>query len=168
MASIVGCVVVYLLVYYAVGSSLSLDKIVAAKDYALAEAAKPALGQYGFYLMIALAVVATASGLLASVFAVSCMLAMLTEMKMIPHSHFGMSGPIREHTLVYTVVIAAGLTIFFDLSRIASLGAFFYLVMDILIQWRIYRGIRRKIGAKVGFLLASITFDVITLAVLPR
>jgi len=52
-------------------------------------------------------VVATASGLLASVFAVSHMLAMLTEMKMIPHSHFGMSGPVREHTLVYTVVFAA-------------------------------------------------------------
>ena len=61
------------------------------------------------------------------------MLAMLTDMKMIPHSHFGMSGPIRSHTLVYTVVLASALAVFFDLSRIASLGAFFYLIMDVLL-----------------------------------
>ena len=105
-------------------------------------------GAYGFYFTIALAIIATASGLLASVFAVSRMLAMLTEMKMIPHSHFGMSGPIREHTLVYTVVIAGFLTVFFDLSRIASLGAFFYLVMDILIHWGVFRRLRREIERK--------------------
>ena len=94
MISIGLCVVVYLLVAFGVGSSLTIDQIVAARDYSLAEAAKPALGQSGFYLTVVLAAVATASGLLASVFAVSRMLAMLTGMKMIPHSHFGMSGPI--------------------------------------------------------------------------
>lgn len=29
---------------------------------------------------------------------------MLTEMKLVPHSHFGMPGSIQKHTLVYTVV----------------------------------------------------------------
>jgi amino acid transporter len=43
--SIAICVVVYLLVAFAVGSSLPLDRIVAAKDYALAEAAEPSLGR---------------------------------------------------------------------------------------------------------------------------
>lgn len=75
--SIAICVVVYLFVAFAVGSSLPLDRIVAAKDYALTEAAQPALGQTGFYLTVALALVATASDLIASVFAVSRMLAML-------------------------------------------------------------------------------------------
>jgi len=110
--SIAICVVVYLLVAFAVGSSLPLDRIVAAKDYALAEAAQPALGQTGFYLTVVLALVATAPGLIASIFAVSRMLAMLTEMKMIPHSHFGMPGTFKDHTLVYTVVIAGFLTVF--------------------------------------------------------
>jgi amino acid transporter len=161
--SIAICVVVYLLVAFAVGSSLPLDQIIAAKDYALAEAARPALGQTGFYLTVALALVATASGLIASVFAVSRMLAMLTEMKMIPHSHFGMSGTIKDHTLVYTVVIAGFLTVFFDLSRIASLGAFFYLVMDIIIHWGVYRNLRQDIGAKGWVLLTAIALDVVVL-----
>jgi len=64
MISIAICVLIYLLVAFAVGASLSLDEIVAAKDYALAEAAAPAFGPTGFYFTIALALVATASGLL--------------------------------------------------------------------------------------------------------
>lgn len=162
--SVAICVVVYLLVAFAVGSSLSLDRIVAAKNYALAEAAQPALGQVGFYLTVALALVATASGLIASVFAVSRMLAMLTDMKMIPHSHFGMPGTIKDHTLVYTVVIAAFLTVFFDLSRIASLGAFFYLVMDIIIHYGVFRNLRTEIGAKGWVLLTAIALDTVVLA----
>ncbi|KPP85229.1 MAG: amino acid/polyamine/organocation transporter, APC superfamily [Rhodobacteraceae bacterium HLUCCO07] len=162
--SIAICVVVYLLVALAVGSSLPLDRIVAAKDYALAEAAEPALGRVGFYLTVALALVATASGVIASIFAVSRMLAMLTDMKLIPHSHFGMPGTIRNHTLVYTVVIAGALTIFFDLSRIASLGAFFYLVMDILIHWGVWRNLREDIGARGWALLTAIALDAVVLA----
>jgi amino acid transporter len=162
--SIAICVVVYLLVAFAVGSSLPLARIVAAKDYALAEAAQPALGQTGFYLTVALALVATASGLIASVFAVSRMLAMLTDMKMIPHSHFGMPGTIKDHTLVYTVVIAGFLTVFFDLSRIASLGAIFYLVMDIIIHLGVFRQLRDEIGARGWVLLTAIVLDAVVLA----
>ena len=165
MISIAICVVVYLLVAFAVGASLSLDEIVAAKDYALAEAAAPAFGSAGFYFTIAVAVVATASGLLASVFAVSRMLTMLTEMKMIPHSHFGMSGPIRDHALVYTVVLASVLAIFFDLTRIAVLGAFFYLIMDILIHWGVLRRLRQEIGARSGILITAIALDTVVLGV---
>jgi amino acid transporter len=161
--SIAICVVVYLLVAFAVGSSLPLDQIIAAKDYALAEAAEPTLGRVGFYLTVALALVATASGVIASIFAVSRMLAMLTDMKLIPHSHFGMPGTIRDHTLVYTVVIAGMLTVFFDLSRIASLGVFFYLVMDILIHWGVWRRLREEIGARGWILIMAIALDVIVL-----
>jgi amino acid transporter len=161
--SIAICVIVYLLVAFAVGSSLPIDRIVAAKDYALAEAARPALGQTGFYLTVALALVATASGLIASVFAVTRMLAMLTEMKMIPHSHFGMPGGIKDHTLVYTVVIAGFLTVFFDLSRIASLGVFFYLVMDIIIHAGVYRNLREEIDARGWVMLTAIVLDAVVL-----
>ncbi|RYH07195.1 APC family permease [Tropicimonas sp. IMCC6043] len=162
--SIALCVVVYLLVALGVGSSLTIDEIISARDYSLAEAAEPALGQTGFLLTVLLAIVATASGLIASIFAVSRMLAMLTDMEMIPHSHFGMSGTIQRHTLVYTVVIAATLAAFFDLSRIASLGAFFYLVMDMIIHWGVFRYRRQEIDAAALVLLLALAFDAIVLA----
>lgn len=163
MISILICFAVYLLVAFAVGSNLSIGELIKAKDHALSEAARPAMGEYGFYFTVALAIIATASGLLASVFAVSRMLAMLTDMDLIPHSHFGMSGKIQEHTLVYTVVIAAFLTIFFDLSRIASLGAFFYLVMDVVIQWGVYRYLRHEVHAHGAIIFSAIFLDLIVL-----
>ncbi len=162
--SIAICVVIYLLVALAVGSNLTIDQIVAAKDYSLAEAAAPAFGQAGFYFTVLLAAVATASGVLASVFAVSRMLAMLTDMKMIPHRHFGMSGPVRSHTLVYTVVMASILAVFFDLSRIASFGAFFYLIMDMLVHWGVFRHLRHEIGANGIILMCALAFDAVVLA----
>jgi len=164
MISIAVCIVIYLLVAVAVGSSLSISEIVEARDYSLAAAARPALGELGFYFTVAIAIAATTSGVIASVFAVSRMLAMLTDMKMIPHSHFGMSGGIRSHMLVYTVVIAGTLAVLFDLSRIASLGAFFYLVMDMLVHWGVLRHLRKEVGARATILLTALAADGVVLA----
>lgn len=161
--SLLVCLVVYLLVAFAVGSNLSVSEIVAAKNYSLAEAARPALGQYGVWFTIAIAIIATASGLIASIFAVSRMLAMLTDMEIIPHRHFGMPGGIQKHTLVYTVVLAAVLAAFFDLSRIAALGAIFYLVMDIAVHWGVFRHLRAEIQANGGILIGAILLDALVL-----
>ena len=91
---------------------------------------------------------------------------MLTEMKMIPHSHFGMKGGIRSHMLVYTVVIAGTLAVLFDLSRIASLGAIFYILMDIavLVHWGVFRSLRKEIGARASVLLTALAADAVVLA----
>jgi amino acid transporter len=161
--SLLICLVVYLAVCFAVASSLTLDELIVAKDYALAEAARPAMGGYGTWFTVGIAMIATASGLLASIFAVSRMLAMLTEMKLIPHSHFGMPGNIQQHTLVYTVVIAAVLAAVFDLGRIASLGAIFYLLMDITIHWGVLRHLHEDVGANRAILGVAIALDVIAL-----
>jgi amino acid transporter len=165
MASIIICTLVYLIVVFAVRASLPIEDIIAAKDFALASAAEPTLGVRGFQLTAALALVATASGLLASMFAVSRMLTMLTEMRMVPHSQFGMPGPVRNHMLVYTAVLAALMTVLFDLGRIASLGVFFYLVMAVAIQFGVLMRLRRQIGARAWVLVTAITLDVAVLGV---
>ena len=163
IVSLLICLVIYLLVCYAVGSTLTVKQIVAAKDYALAEAARPAIGQYGVWFTVGIAIIATASGLLASVFAVSRMLAMLTDMNLIPHRHFGMPGNIQKHTLVFTVVAAGLLAAFFDLSRIASLGAIFYLVMDIIIHWGVLKVLRKDVGANPLVVITAIILDAVAL-----
>ena len=163
IVSLLICLVVYLLVALAVGANLSIAEIIRAKDYSLAEAARPALGSYGVWFTISIAIIATASGLIASIFAVSRMLAMLTDMEIIPHRHFGMPGTIQNHTLVYTVVLAALLAAFFDLSRIASLGAIFYLVMDIAVHWGVLRHLRQDVGANGLILSSAIVLDVVVL-----
>ncbi|TVZ28310.1 amino acid transporter [Gillisia sp. Hel_I_86] len=161
--SLLICTVVYFLVALAVRLNLSISEIVKAKDYSLAEAAKPAFGDYGLYFTVGIAIVATISGVIASIFAVSRMTSMLTEMKLIPHSHFGMTGSIQKHMLIYIAVIAITLTIFFDLSRIASIGAIFYLVMDMIIHWGVYNKLRKDIKAHGAILLTALSLDLVVL-----
>jgi EamA domain-containing membrane protein RarD len=62
------------------------------------------------------------------------------------------------------VVIAIVLAVFFNLSRIASLGAILYLVMDIAIHWGVYRHLRDEVKAKTWILFAAIALDVIVLS----
>lgn len=162
--SIAVCVVIYALVGFAVASNLSLAEIIETRDYSLAAAARPALGEYGVWFTIVIAMMATAGGILASIFAVSRMLAMLTEMKLVPHSHFGMPGSIQKHTLVYTVVLGLILTAFFDLSRIAALGIVFYLIMDIAIHWGVLRYLKEDVNAKAWVPVAAIMLNVLVLA----
>jgi amino acid transporter len=162
--SLIICTIVYLLVAFAVSVNLSVPKIIEAKDYSLAEAARPAFGKYGLWFTVGIAIIATVSSVLANVFAISRMTTMLTEMKLIPHKHFGMPGNLQQHMLTYTIVIAIALTIFFDLSRIASLGAIFYLIMDIIIQWGVFKHLRKEIKANGAILLATIVLDVVVLA----
>jgi amino acid transporter len=161
--SIALCVVIYALVGFAVASNLSLQEIIETKDYSLAAAARPALGEYAVWFTVVLAMLATAGGVIASIFAVSRMLAMLTEMKLVPHSDFGMPGSVQKHTLVYTVVFGLLLTAFFDLSRIAAMGIIFYLIMDIAIHWGILRHLRKEIGARSTILIGAIILDLIVL-----
>tara|TARA_R110000868_G_scaffold132380_4_gene343245 strand:- start:4775 stop:6073 length:1299 start_codon:yes stop_codon:yes gene_type:complete len=161
------CLLVYILVTLAVGSSLSLPEILQAKNYALAEASRPTYGEMGVTLTVITAVIATVSGIIASMFAVSRMLTMLTEMKLVPHSHFGMPGSIQKHILVYIAVLAGALTVFFDVSRIAALGAFFYLVMDILIHYGVLKNAdRTEVKFKPFILVSSIVIDFIALGAL--
>ncbi|MFT7233373.1 MAG: amino acid transporter [Cyclobacteriaceae bacterium] len=161
--SLLICTAVYFLVAIAVNSSLSIAEIVKAKDYSLAEAARPAFGKYGLYFTVGIAIVATISGVIASIFAVSRMTAMLTDMKLIPHSHFGMSGSVQKHMLLYVVIIAIALTIFFDLSRIASIGAIFYLVMDMIVHWGVFKHLRREVNANGVILISALLLDLIVL-----
>ncbi len=161
--SLIICTIVYFLVAIAVNANLSISEIVQAKDYSLAEAARPIFGNYGLYFTVGIAIVATISGVIASIFAVSRMTAMLTEMKLIPHSHFGMSGSIQKHMLIYIVVIAITLTIFFDLSRIASIGAIFYLVMDMIVHWGVFKYLRKDVNANGIILISALLLDLIVL-----
>ena len=144
-------------------SNLSLSEIIETQDYSLAAAARPALGEAAVAFTVILAMLATAGGIIASVFAVSRMLAMLTEMKLVPHRHFHMPGSLQKHTLVYTIVFGLVLTAFFDLSRIAALGIILYLVMDIAIHWGVLRHLKESVSANPIILVIAILLDAIVL-----
>lgn len=154
--SIVICTVIYTMLALSLASALSVPEIIAAKDYALAAAAQPVFGPWGVWFTVLLAIVATASGLIASVFSASRMLAMLSSMKQLPPLGLGFRYP----ALVLTVALAIILTITLDLSRIASLGAIFYLIMDVAIHWGLLRHLLKETRANPVIPIVAIVLDV--------
>lgn len=157
------CTIVYLAIAAVVAGSLTLSEIIAAEDFSLAEAARPGLGDGGVWFTVALAIIATTSGVMASVFAASRMLAMLSTMNQVPHRHFRMPGTVRTHTTVYTVAFAMALTATLDLRQIAALGAIYYLIMDIAIHWGLLTRLRKRIDYIPSVVVAALILDVIVL-----
>ncbi|MDT0689419.1 APC family permease [Salegentibacter sp. F188] len=161
--SLVICGAVYFITALAVGANLEIPQIIEAKDYALAEAARPLYGNFGLWFTVGIAIVATITGVIFSIFAVSRMTAMLTNMKLIPHSHLGLPGNIQQHMLVYIVVLSIALTVLFDLSGIAAMGAIFYLIMDIIIHVGVLRHMKDKVKANPVIVITAIVLDVVVL-----
>lgn len=156
--SILICTVIYVSIALTVAGSLSIPEIIKAKDYALAAAAEPAFGEWGVWITIAIAIVATISGVLASLFSASRMLAMLGNMNQVPS--LKKLGNFKNPALLFTVSLAILLTILFDLTRIASIGAIFYLIMDIAIHWGLFRNLRTEVKFKPIIPIIAIVMDI--------
>ena len=160
--SILICTVIYVSLALAVAGGLSIPEIIEAKDYALAAAAKPIFGDWGSWITIAIAIVATFSGVVASVFSSSRLLAMLSNMKQVPS--LKTIGNFKNPALIFTVSLAILLTILFDLTRIASIGVIFYLIMDIAIHWGLFRHLKKEVDFFPIIPLIAITMDVAVLS----
>ncbi len=159
--SIIICTLIYVVLALSVAGGLSISEIIDAKDYALAAAAKPVFGEWGSLMTIILAIIATVSGVIASVYSASRMLGMLGSMKQVPDMNKMKS--LKKPALIFTVSLAILLTILFDLTRIASIGAIFYLIMDIAIHWGFFKHLKKDIKFNPIIPLIAITLDVIIL-----
>lgn len=138
------CTVLYLLITVSVGATIGAAGAAKARDYALAQAAEPVFGVWGVGITVAIAIIATLSGLLASLYAVSRLYAMLQQMHQAP----SLPKRITHQPLLITAGLAIILTAFLDLSQIASLGALLYLTMDIAVQGGVIFVLHQKISAR--------------------
>lgn len=156
--------VVYLGVALAVRGNLGLDEIANARDFALAQAADPVFGSVGFKVVAGLAVIATVTSVMASMYSTSRMLEMMSDMDEVPKVTIGRRLPFGTPPLVVTTAVAIVLTVAFDLTRIAALGAFAYLALDIVIHYGHLRHLRGETGAKPAPLVAAIVVDAVVFA----
>ncbi len=161
--SIAVVTVVYVAVALAVRGNLSLGEIVGSRDYSLAEAARPVFGSVGFRLVASLAVIATVTSVMASMYSTSRMLGMMSDMHEVPEIRVGRRLPFGNPPLVVTTAAAVLLTVAFDLTRIAALGAFAYLALDVVIHWGHWRHLRHETDARTAPLIAAVVLDAIVL-----
>ncbi len=127
--SVFSVIVIYILVSVAVIGNLHISEIVFAKDYALAQAAKPFLGQLGFRLIAIGALFSTASAINATLFGsanVSYMLAKDGELPAFFSRRIWQGG---TGGLVVTALMVLLFVLFFDLSGVALMGSGAFLLI---------------------------------------
>jgi len=122
-------IVLYVLVALVTVGNLPLAKIVQAKDYALAEAARPFLGRPGFALIAVAAMLSTASAINATLYGAARLSYAIARDGELPA---GLERKVWGEP-VEGLLITAGLTLFaanaFDLSSIATMGSAGFLLI---------------------------------------
>ncbi len=115
---------VYVAVSLGVFGTLTADQVVAYGATALAEAAKPTLGQFGYVLMVVTALLSTAGAVNASLYPSVGMTQHLASVGQFPPV-FGRSVGRRQVPVGLLVMagLAAAMVLLFNLNSIASLGS---------------------------------------------
>lgn len=122
VASILFVMLLYVAVAFAVYGNLSADRVIASKDFALAEAALPIFGQIGFTVVAIAALISTASSINANLYAVTNVTYQLAKDGELPEVFGKPVGHSREGLLISGLLIVI-MTLLFDLSEIAAIGS---------------------------------------------
>jgi amino acid transporter len=122
MLSIILVMILYVAVAFAVFGNLPAERVIAAKDFALAEAALPIFGQAGFVVVAIAALISTASSINANLYAVTNVTYQLAKDGELP-AVFGEPIAHSREGLVISGVLVIALSILFDLSQIAAIGS---------------------------------------------
>ena len=129
MFTSIGIVIaIYAVVALTVFGNLPTEQAMAAKDYALAEAARPAFGQLGFVIVAIGALISTASSINANLYAVTNVTYQLAKDGELP-SEFGKPIAHSREGLVVSGVAIVVLSVLLDLSEIAAIGSLLILIV---------------------------------------
>jgi len=147
--------VLYIAIAIAVFGNLPLDMIIKDKDFALAEAAKPAFGVWGFKIMAVTALLATASAINATLYAVTQISYTLARDGDLPEVY---DYNVFQNTegLIISALLILPMLLFFNLGQIATIAS----IAVLLIQGFTHTGHllrRRQTGGRPGWILAAVT-----------
>ena len=127
--SVLLVIALYLAVSLTVTGNLSDYEIGQSKDYALAEAAKPFLGQFGFRLIAIAALFSTASAINATLFVAANVCYMIARDGGLPAGLSRTEWRGATGGLVLTAALVLAVMLSFDLSGIAMMGSAAFLLI---------------------------------------
>jgi amino acid transporter len=152
----------YVLIAIGVFGTLTVDQAIQYGETAIAEAARPALGDAGFTIMAIAALLATAGSTNGTLFGSANLTAYLAEIRQFPPV-FGRGSRLGPHAgLLITsaaVLVVANLV---DLSAIASVGSACSLLVFVLVGIAGYR-LRPETGAIAWVVLLGIAVTLVVL-----
>ncbi len=147
--SILITIAIYLLVSLVAVGNLLPEEIRRYKEYALAVAAKPFLGQAGFLLIGIAALFSTASAINATMFGTARLGVAMARERALPNVFGVMAKKERVPWASLVLITAATLAFvnFADLSIISSFASSTFLLIFAIVNWSAWR-LRRRSGEK--------------------
>jgi amino acid transporter len=165
--SVVFVMFVYVLVSLAVLGNLTVPEIVAAKDYALAAAAKPFLGNLGFRLIAVAALFSTSSAINAALYGGANVSYTIARDGELPTFFERKVWGRRSEGLVITTVLVIIFANLFGLNGIAMMGSASFLIIYGAVNMAHLRLLDRT-GARASVIWASMIACLATFVILLR
>lgn len=156
ISSVVIVIALYIVIAAITVSSVSESELLVAKDYALAVAAKPALGQTGFIIVAMAALLATFSAINATIYGNARLGFTLAKEGELPEvfDHEVWSQPVSGVLFTATLSLIIANTI--ELSEIAIIGSAGFLLIFTLVNAAAYKERRRIGGIGAIYLVATL------------
>ena len=153
----------YILISLGVFGTLTVDEVIGYGETAIAEAARPALGEAGFVMIAVAALLATASSVNATLYASGGLTAMLAGAGQFP-PFFGRASRLGPHAgILITAAIVLVVSNTVDLSAIASVGSACSLMIFLLIGLSGLR-LRKETGAQAAVIVLGMVATAVVLA----
>ncbi len=143
-------IIVYILIALAVTGNLPYDQITNAKDYALAKAAEPIFGSWGFKVMAVAALLSTASAINASLYGAANISFMIAKKGELPIFFENRRWNQGTDGLLITSFLIFVMAFFLDLESIASVGSAIMLLIYVLVNVG-HLKLLKETGAKRGY-----------------
>jgi amino acid transporter len=153
---------VYVLIAVGVFGTLTTAQVIAYGPTAMAEAARPSLGDAGFTMMAIVALLSTAGCTNATLYASGNLTDQLAKAGLFPE-FFGERSPLGRHAgLLVTSALVLVIANIFDLSAIASVGSAVSLMAFLLVAaagWRL----RATTGSNPALIVLALAMTAIVL-----
>lgn len=154
---------VYVLIAIGVFGTLTVAEVIGYGETAIAEAARPALGDAGFTVMAVAALLSTAGATNATLYASSNLTGMLAEERLFPPL-FGATSRLGARSgLLITSALVLVVANLVDLSAIASVGSAVALLIFVLVGAAGFRR-RADTGSSTAIVVLAIGVTTIVLA----
>jgi len=165
-SSIVIVTLIYIVLAYVAITALSVDQLVAAKEYALAAAAQPVLGEAGTILVGLAAILATSSAVNSTLFGASRMMAEMGRDGVMPRGFSTRTGRgVPKNALITMTAVGLVLSLAGSLEVIASFSSLTFLVVSLIVSVVNLR-LRERTAAKTWVVVTGIALMAATIALL--
>ena len=145
---------VYISVAITALGNLGVEGLIKAKEYALAEAAKPFLGEIGFTLVAIGALFSTSSAINATLYGGANVAYVLAKKGHLPEIFERKVWFQEPEGLYITAVLSVLFALFFDLNGISSLISFVFLIIYLFVIFSHYR-LLGEVEGKKGWVILN-------------